>query len=467
MKSSTLRTRNKIILPTAFVLAIIAFVRNILTIYMFLRNKTIRTKAVEKSELNNLASGDIFPNDNAMWNSSNQQAALSNAEVEVKDNSTLVVEVATSKVTNESFHSVQIASAGIISNHSTSLTLPPKTMGAFIHLGKTGGSSLSQSFLLFGCHSFQLKAWRGGCLKNITKDDHIISKTTTYYHIPDFENGKLHMYDQKYPYQYFVITIRDPLSRAISSFLYTHPENRAVEGFNDLKRENGRRFITVMQRVKNVQTEALEYIKERKYLGYVRPEERMLYRCFPNLEVYTKLLANFTDYTYVNIKDSNLNNTKSCAHLAKATLHHATPRAMVHNHFDLRTILGPLKNVTERPILAIRTEFMKDDWLSSHKWLGEEDVAFDSVAALRNSTMTEYPVKNDVSKGGRKNLCLALKDEYRIYMRILVLAKNLSKETVQDSVAIAQRNCPWLNLSLPDVHAPEKFVTETGIKWEF
>jgi hypothetical protein len=53
--------------------------------------------------------------------------------------------------------------------------LPPRTPGAFIHVGKTGGSTLSR-YQRNGCHSFVPKPCRGKYLLN----ESYISKTTTY-----------------------------------------------------------------------------------------------------------------------------------------------------------------------------------------------------------------------------------------------------------------------------------------------
>jgi hypothetical protein len=54
---------------------------------------------------------------------------------------------------------------------------PPHTPGAFIHVGKTGGSTL-RGYLMNGCHSFVRKPC-GGPSRNIMNESYI-SKTTTY-----------------------------------------------------------------------------------------------------------------------------------------------------------------------------------------------------------------------------------------------------------------------------------------------
>jgi hypothetical protein len=60
---------------------------------------------------------------------------------------------------------------------------PPNTLGAFVHLGKTAGSTLSY-LLRNGCHSWVAKSCPDR--SNMTQESHV-SRLTTYYHAPDFE----------------------------------------------------------------------------------------------------------------------------------------------------------------------------------------------------------------------------------------------------------------------------------------
>lgn len=57
---------------------------------------------------------------------------------------------------------------------------PPRTPGAFLHLGKTGGSTLSH-VLRNGCHSWVPKP----C--HIPTNESYVSQLSTYYHLPDFQ----------------------------------------------------------------------------------------------------------------------------------------------------------------------------------------------------------------------------------------------------------------------------------------
>ena len=66
-----------------------------------------------------------------------------------------------------------------------------------------------------------------------------------------------------------------------------------------------------------------------------------------------------------------------------------------------------------------------------------------------NDELGIFKVDMELSEDGRKHICLALRDEYQIYLRLLLLSENLSEEDVDNSLKIAQQNCPWLGLKLP------------------
>eukprot|EP00588_Corethron_pennatum_P001092 CAMPEP_0194289432 /NCGR_PEP_ID=MMETSP0169-20130528/39020_1 /TAXON_ID=218684 /ORGANISM="Corethron pennatum, Strain L29A3" /LENGTH=80 /DNA_ID=CAMNT_0039036709 /DNA_START=1250 /DNA_END=1492 /DNA_ORIENTATION=- len=68
------------------------------------------------------------------------------------------------------------------------------------------------------------------------------------------------------------------------------------------------------------------------------------------------------------------------------------------------------------------------------------------------------PIKKDISKFGKDNICKSLKKEYSIYFQLLKDSANLSMKDKQESLRVAVENCPNLefeidfsssNISLP------------------
>jgi hypothetical protein len=303
---------------------------------------------------------------------------------------------------------------------------PPDTPGAFLHIGKTGGSTLSLQ-LRNGCHSFRPKP----CTEIPLQQESAISKLTTYYHVPDFK-WRLTYNNQRYNYQFFVVTIRDPLSRWISAYQCQHPKTYRVN-----QRYNSN-----------------------------------LYSCFETLEEYAQLLSNFTNF---NPKEQNVNVTnfknQNCDVKAKSTIYHINIRSLqaVHFFWDIRQVLSMIQeNLQNKTILSVRTEFLWTDWSAANQWLGDKNAQVDESKRMdmRNSTKMETGVNLNLSDEGRKNLCLALESEYNLYLKVLQLSVNLTPKDREDSLAIARENCPSLNLKLPNQNLPEMFDSYHGV-WEF
>ena len=304
---------------------------------------------------------------------------------------------------------------------------PPSTLGAFIHIGKTAGSTISQ-LLRNGCHLFVPKPCRNETIFPLSREN-AISKLTTYYHVPDFQERNLLKNHEEKPYDFFVITLRDPLSRTISSFASKHPFRRAID--------------------------------KKQFIGV------QIYECFETLDEYAKLLKNFS-----NFKENTWEHyfeKRDCANAAKTTLHHIATFPMSHHFWDLRqTLFQVHKGLRDKTLLSIRQEFLWQDWTSSNRWLGDnKGEIYTTTESFRNSTDMNLPIDLTLSEEGKINLCIALKDEYRLYLKVLALSVNLSKDEVRQSLIIARTNCPCLDLKLPMIDEIEHFSVSTRVNWDF
>jgi hypothetical protein len=117
----------------------------------------------------------------------------------------------------------------------TEITKPPRTPGAFLHIGKTGGSTLSH-LLRHGCHSWAPKPCQ------IPANETYISQLSTYYHVPDFK--KLN----KTAYSFYTISLRDPLERTLSAFTYSHPANQRARGRRRISKPDLDFFYALLSR---------------------------------------------------------------------------------------------------------------------------------------------------------------------------------------------------------------------------
>jgi len=214
-------------------------------------------------------------------------------------------------------------------------------LGAFIHIGKTGGSTLSHH-LSWGCHSF-VKKPHSGRSKTIDHET-ITSKATTYYHTPDLD--KLLDDSKRFLYKFYVFSIRDPFQRSVSAYLCQHPENVVA------RKQQGAPIYN--------------YDRSQKVANQI-------YQCFSTLEMYTKLLNNFTDWSDDPIHwDPKHLNSADCAAFAKSTLRHGALHLPLPLSYDIRSFAGNIHNLNNSSILFISGRIGRAQIDGLGKWVNYE-----------------------------------------------------------------------------------------------
>jgi Sulfotransferase family len=280
--------------------------------------------------------------------------------------------------------------------------------GAFVHVGKTGGSTLSV-LLRNGCHSFMPHP----CRSNITHESMASKLVESYYHVPDFATLK------QSKHTFYIITCRDPFDRTISAFVYDHIRN------------------------KYARNETISAVKELKY------EEA--YKCFPTLQQYVELLGDQPNQFHYPHKQ-NWVTAASCPDLAKAAFH---SRVKIYNHlfFSMSLLLSFIPKVEKQSLYAIRQEHLWNDWTTVNRLLGQNEPIYiptEETNRIRNVASLEVtnqmPVTRDLNAFGIKVLCNALRQEYQKYFFLLKRAKNLSPSDLQQSIDRAKQNCPDLDI---------------------
>lgn len=288
-------------------------------------------------------------------------------------------------------------------NQQRKVPLPTKQSpfgGAFVHVGKTGGSALSV-LLRNGCHSFLPHPCR-----NVTSESIASQKIQSYYHLPDFNFLPQSHHD------FYLLTLRDPMDRAISAFTFEHIANKRARG------------------------EGIEPVKIRKL--------EFAYQCFPTLEVFVSFLeGNATDFNYP-YHPSIIR--KPCKDLARAALF-GVVRPFNHFFFNYAHVYSLLPNPGELTYYVTRQEHLYEDWVRINQELGQEKVILPAQVDLkqvRNVTKIVVPVTRDLSNHGTLTLCKALESEYKLYFWFLKMARNIHDEDLQASLDRAIGKCPNL-----------------------
>eukprot|EP00980_Cylindrotheca_fusiformis_P003507 scaffold781_cov132-Cylindrotheca_fusiformis.AAC.26 len=289
-----------------------------------------------------------------------------------------------------------------LSISTSELRRPPKTPGAIIHVGKSGGSTLA-SVLRNGCHSFMKKP----CRK--IANESIVSKVTTYYHTPDWEIlGKKE-------YDFYLWLLRDPFARTVSAFRYSHPAN-----INK---------------------------RQERFQKRIGPRTQSIYlRCFPSLNAFAqslKVKLNRTSVIHELYKNSE---EPTCEVIANAVIHHRN-KISTHLYFDIRMFYS--QTLHSKPVFSVRTEFLWEDWVRVNELLGQEPgtVQVNQEEVLRDSNALKLPISSEIGDVEREYLCRAIEPEYEVYFEILSKSINIQEEDFVEMVHIAKKNCPNLTIT--------------------
>lgn len=311
---------------------------------------------------------------------------------------------------------------------------PPKTPGAFLHVGKAGGSTLCQVHA-YSFHSFVLKGKKPNTI-NGTAIENYFGTLTTYIHTPDFQKWEASMQQNTNPtyypdYSFYVANLRDPLSKLLSTLTYMHPAN----GFDGVKSRSTRNAC------------------------------KAYFQCFPTVESFSEHLGddplNF-NYPFEPTENPFGKNATTCRDLARASMANKVQFCVDHLLWNTKGILegipgwknGPdtsanstLNGGKPRSFFAIRSEHMDRDFLDVNKILGDpHPVLLKDLGTPRLRVQSaNKAVTKAITDQGRSRLCQALLPEYKAYFLALSRAINLTPRDRQVSLELSRSNCPTLD----------------------
>ena len=293
---------------------------------------------------------------------------------------------------------------------------------AFLHIGKTGGSTIS-IHLRNGCkkntnlhHKCQFRG-----TENWTINETIASyRTEEYFHMQYIPPEK---------YTTILTTVRNPITRFLSAFAFHHPMSKPSMS---------------KQRMLNKQSQT--------------------YTCFPSISHLLKAAMGRKNFT----KTLNPINCTKAAQIAFGLDPTYTTNQQMsrenhpwfnHMTFDYRQYYKSMP--PNKELLVMRTEHLHDDWVKvNHLLSPDREQWWTNTQQLKNETYTkEWP---DVppfagtkrardkqepyrwkthSKQEREWLCHLLYDEIRIYFMIIMRAVNLDDDDLKEAVYDVQKSC--------------------------
>jgi len=253
---------------------------------------------------------------------------------------------------------------------------------AFVHVGKTGGTTASM-LIAAACFSSKETCQR----RDILNEIEVSKQVQHYYHVrrPDSQN-----------YSSFVITVRDPIDRIISWFLYQHPENELIKN---------------------------------------SPQAEKLFECYHDIDdLATKGLLPI-------INNQNLTTyEKECMKLAHDCVEGKSSH-FIHAYFNYHFYTKEILQNKMNEIFVVRTEHFWHDLENINYMLGGGEIP--RIAPYKHKNGKVPKVTNrSISPDGMNNLCNALLSEIKIYEQLIERAVNIEKKGKVLMQMNVMKKCP-------------------------
>lgn len=218
-------------------------------------------------------------------------------------------------------------------------------------------------------------------------------------------------------HSFYIISLRDPLARSTSAFVYEHIDN--------------------MRARKETMSPLAEEAKEEAK------------KCFPSLEQFVEYIGDSPqDYDYPYHRSQIV--ATNCTSLARAVVD-GKVRRFNHFFFPYHKIRSFIAENNPNPIIfATRQEHLWYDWRKINYLLGQVgDVItpLDDNGKARDLSAVHQPVTRELSDRGGERLCKALQTEYTGYVHLLREAINLSDSDLQETLDEISLACP--NVIIP------------------
>eukprot|EP00978_Attheya_sp_CCMP212_P013337 scaffold33505_cov56-Attheya_sp.AAC.1 len=281
------------------------------------------------------------------------------------------------------------------SPHPLSAITPLPTTMAFVHIGKTAGSTISK-LLRHGCHMFvphpckgrdEKFDWDFGTSGGASDESRISQLTSGYYQFSPVPVDK---------HDGYMISTRNPIDRVVSAFLYVHPSNIAV---------------TTSHRAK--------WLKAHRGQGNAMVEEYdKFYECFGDIRALAALLVGDGE----------------CAKLGRHILGGGSIEGEMLNHFgyNYHFYANNLLRSGSR-IFVLRQEHLAGDWSRFNVLLGGLPHELSGMTKDFKDELTVKLPPNGLSKEERQSLCTVLSEEINVYLAIVEAAENLTEGEKKES----------------------------------
>ena len=294
---------------------------------------------------------------------------------------------------------------------------------AYIHIGKTGGTSVACLIR----KAQELYNTRQRVCERVDRSLNKLLEGNSESYISQQVTGAYHgRKDEEYDkYALYLVTARNPIDRFISWYLYQHPEN-GYEGWN----------------IKNY---------------HLRPSYKV-FTCYPELNqlatygLQTDKQKN--EIYYQNLSEAQQKNETYCKRIANNCVS-GRDHGCSHMHFNYQWYLNDIVHNEHKQFYVIRTEYQDYDWSIINNILGSyvnqqqyqhQQLGLKKVSHHTNRFTGKVKIRNvdntTISQEGIRNTCRMLCKEIQTYKQLLLRAFNLKEDEKNKSIGSVASVCP-------------------------
>jgi hypothetical protein len=323
-----------------------------------------------------------------------------------------------------------------LSSHTKKVTVPDDDrVLAFLHIGKTGGSTISVN-IRHGCHDCCMQTCSGRKDGWILNETILSQRIQSYYHMESIPLDKLNNHITT-----IVTTVRNPISRFLSAFAYQHPLNDRATKLTHNREvwEQFSCFPNLSYLVKAGMGRA-EISWNKAHTNALREQAKQ---------------ANTVQFGKLSSRPKPVKEIISpinCTELAMLAFgRNETPVKhpfVNHMTFDYRQYYQSMP--LEKELFVLRHEHLWKDWEHVNRLLGKDNPKYHNWPAVSPFQRVERNVSHQYSVKERwklhdsqeqRWLCHLLHDEIRTYLMIINRAVNLNENDFNNAVSDVDRAC--------------------------
>ena len=319
----------------------------------------------------------------------------------------------------------QLPTTAYRSNASPVILEPKDRIITLVHIGKAGGVSLRRLTVIYCKLFFRNKRWADTrverirtCIEKHFPDRQAVlsHQTQHYFHIEEYRTEELEESTS------FLVTLRNPVDRIISTYRYSHPGNCNEENRDEVWRPRG-----------------CEAEKHKNKTGLI--QNTIHYSCFksPAMEDFAQaLMKPWKESDFWS--DLSLSERRNCRYLAREMVQgHGTYGSAPHMLYNyLYYASRSIWKYPDKEVFGVRTEHEWEDTVELDRLLGgngnfkqDRDVSHGS----------EGYVPSPLSTQAYQKLCCTLETEIEVYQDILERVMNLDAHAKWESMESIREKC--------------------------